>query len=181
MTFLLEDPRIYRSRSQKNTLSLNSMIPTGGRQETNMGERVGIYFNLPTQKEKNLKQPLQKQADRMGHVQQFRDRFESVQLCTRHMNWHKQAFWQRLALREWMGNLESIRNSELSPRLRNPWATQGCLRTMWITGSEPCANPAFHTSSALQCSVYAYILHKDHRGYRDMSETKSLIKNFIIF
>lgn len=55
MTFLLEDPRIYRSRSQKNTLSSNSMIPTGGRQETNMGKRVGIYFNLPTQKEKKPK------------------------------------------------------------------------------------------------------------------------------
>lgn len=154
MTFLLEGPRIYRSRSQKNTLSSNSMIPIGGRRETSMGERVGIYFNLPIQQEKTLKQPPQKQADRMGHIQQFRYRFESVQLCMRHMNWHRQAFWQCLALQEWVRNLESIRNSELRPRLGNPWATQGCLRTMWIAGSEPCANPAFHTSSALQCSVY---------------------------
>lgn len=57
MTLLLEDPQIYHSRSQKNTLSLNSMIPTGGRQETNMGKRAGISFNLPTQKKKKKKKP----------------------------------------------------------------------------------------------------------------------------
>lgn len=44
------------------------MIPSGGRQETDMGKREGKYFKLPAWKEKSLKQPVQKWADRMGLV-----------------------------------------------------------------------------------------------------------------
>lgn len=51
MTFLLEDPWIYHSRSQKSTLSLNSMIRTGGRQETKKGKKMTVSFNLPAQNE----------------------------------------------------------------------------------------------------------------------------------
>lgn len=60
------------------------MIRSGGGQETDMGKREAIYFNFPTQKEKCLKQLVQKWADRMRLMRLFRNRLESVQLYMRH-------------------------------------------------------------------------------------------------
>lgn len=61
------------------------MIPSGGRQETNMGKREGILFQSPYTERK--KQPVQKWADRMRLMGLFRNRFESVQLYVRHTDW----------------------------------------------------------------------------------------------